>query len=246
MNKTLTAEVERLPAERPAQDSMMVLIERMATDPQVNPEKLMQLIDVKERWEANEARKAFVEALAAFKSDPPKLLKDRQVSFDTGRGKTEYAHADLGKACQVIGASLGAYGLSHRWETEQLEGGVIRVTCVLTHKFGHSERVSLQAGADQSGGKNNIQAIGSTVTYLERYTLLAATGIAAEGQDDDGARGGAAPMISEDQILTLNTLIKDTGADQKTFFAFFKIPDLYHMPAARYDQAVRMLESKKK
>jgi hypothetical protein len=57
--------------------------------------------------------------------------------------------------------------------------------------MGHSEEGAVLEGApDTSGSKNSIQAVGSTVSYLERYTLLAATGLAAKDQDDDG-RGGA-------------------------------------------------------
>lgn len=68
---------------------------------------------------------------------------------------------------------------------------MIRVTCVLTHSRGHSERVWLQAARDDSGNKNSIQAVGSTVTYLQRYTLLAATGMAVQDQRDDDGAGGA-------------------------------------------------------
>ena len=39
-------------------------------------------------------------------------------------------------------------------------------------------------GADQSGSKNGFQAIGSAVTYLQRYTLKAALGLSAEVDDD--------------------------------------------------------------
>jgi hypothetical protein len=46
----------------------------------------------------------------------------------------------------------------------------------------------MSAPPDASGGKNTIQQIASTVTYLQRYTLLAITGVATKGQDDD-ARG---------------------------------------------------------
>jgi ERF superfamily len=60
------------------------------------------------------------------------------------------------------------------------------VTCILTHQMGHSEETTLAGAPDNSGSKNSIQAIGSTVTYLERYTLLAATGLAAANGDNDG------------------------------------------------------------
>jgi len=152
----------------------------------VDLEKLTQLTALYERWEANEAKKAFISALNAFKVEPPSLVKNKRVHFDTSRGATDYTHATLDNVSINIGKALSKHGLSHRWDVEQMQGGVIRVTCVLTHERGHSERVPLEGVPDTSGSKNSIQAVGSTVTYLQRYTLLAATGMAVQDQDDDG------------------------------------------------------------
>lgn len=185
--------------------ALMKIIERAATDPQFDVAKLEQLLAVKERWEATEARKAFVAALGAFKANPPELTKNKHVSFETSKGTTEYHHATLDQVSLVIGQALSQHGLSHRWETEQVDGGLIRVTCVLTHTLGHSERVTMQAGRDESGGKNSIQGLGSTVTYLQRYTLLAATGMAVKGQDDDGKgpKGGMDEGAIADHIAAM-------------------------------------------
>ena len=160
-------------------------------------DQLTKLMDLQDRWQATEARKAFVAALNQFKADPPVLVKSKAVSF--GAGKTSYKHATLDQVSSVIGAALSKVGIAHRWETEQLEGGMIRVTCVLTHELGHSERVPLMASPDTSGSKNAIQAVGSTVTYLQRYTLLAATGMAVQDQDDDGRLGKGKEMPDDEK-----------------------------------------------
>ena len=152
--------------------------------------KLSALLDLQERYEKTEARKAFVAALTAFKNDPPEIFKSKTVDFSTQKGRTHYKHAGLSDVSSIIGAALSKVGISHRWETEQLDGGIIRVTAILTHALGHSERTPLQAKPDESGNKNSIQAVGSTVTYLQRYTLLSATGMAvSDGTDDDGRQG---------------------------------------------------------
>jgi hypothetical protein len=65
--------------------------------------------------------------------------------------------------------------------------------------MGHSERTPLEASPDASGGKNGIQAVGSTVTYLQRYTLLSATGMAVQDQDDDGRGGKRMPEAEVEQ-----------------------------------------------
>lgn len=148
--------------------------------------QLEKLLDLQDRWERNEAKKAFVKAMAAFKENPPTIVKDKQASFN---GKPQYSFANLAQVSAVIGRALSAHGLSASWKTEQ-DGSAIKVTCVLTHVEGHSESCSLSAGADTSGSKNAIQAIGSTKSYLEKYTLLAITGLAADDQDDDGNTAG--------------------------------------------------------
>ena len=191
---------------------------QLAVEKGADVERLAQLMDLQQKWEANEARKAYVGAMGRFKAEPPKLVKNKQVSF----GQTSYAHATLDQVSAVVGKALSAVGISHRWEVEQ--GEFIRVTCVLTHELGHSERTVLQAPADTSGSKNAIQSIGSTVTYLQRYSLLAATGMAVEGQDDDGRGASAGPGMDEGQradFLASITGAGDVAELQKVFTAAY-------------------------
>ncbi|WP_080398455.1 ERF family protein [Burkholderia pseudomallei] len=55
--------------------------------------------------------------------------------------------------------------------------------------MGHSKMVTMSGAPDNSGKKNAIQQAASTITYLQRYTLLAATGMSTKDDDDDGAGG---------------------------------------------------------
>jgi ERF superfamily protein len=158
---------------------------QMAVQQGADIEKLQKLMDLQERWEKNEARKAFAAAMVAFKGEPLEIMKNKRVSFETSKGRTEYDHATLHNVCVNIIEALRKHGIAHTWKTSTADGKV-NVTCVLRHSMGHEETVTLDAKADDSGGKNGIQAIGSTITYLQRYSLLAATGLAVKGQDDDG------------------------------------------------------------
>ena len=144
-------------------------------------DKLEKLLALQERYDANEAKKAFSVALSAFKQAGITVSKNKKISF----GQTKYNHATLDNVCDTVGEELSKHGLSFRWHTEQNEGKV-KVTCVLMHVQGHSESVSLESNPDTSGSKNSIQAIGSAVTYLQRYTLLSITGTASAEIDDDG------------------------------------------------------------
>lgn len=149
--------------------------------------QIEKLLDLQMKWEANEARKAFVADMAAFKRNPPQIVKDKLVGYENRDGTfTGYKHATLGNVTNAIIEGLSEHGFSHRWDVRQ-NGAMVEVDCIITHRLGHSEKVSMQAGKDDSGKKNAIQQVASSVSYLQRYTLLAATGLATHDHlDDDG------------------------------------------------------------
>jgi hypothetical protein len=205
-------------------------------------EKLEKLLTLQERWEAREAQKAYNKAMAAFKENPPKIEKDKTVKIPhkDGHGVTTYNHATLANVTQTINAELSKYGLNASWRTKQ--NGTIEVTCRISHSAGHFEETTLSAPADSSGSKNSIQAIGSTVTYLERYTLLAITGLAAEEQDDDGKSSGV-PMVSEEELLTLNDWMVSAGKSKEQVCEFLKINDIKEMTKPMYSKVLSSLKA---
>lgn len=187
---------------------------QLAVGQNADIDKLEKLMNLQLRWEANQAKKAFVAAMNAFKADPPEIIKNKLVAF----GQTSYNYATLDHACKQITEGLSKHDISHRWRIEQNDA-LIRVTCILTHDLGHSEETTLSAGADMSGSKNAIQGIGSTVTYLERYTLLAATGLAAANTDTDGK---APEWAKLQEYLDAMMTAPNLKVLQDTFKAAFK------------------------
>lgn len=141
-------------------------------------EKLMAL---QERWEANQARKSFFEAFTNFQSEAPDLRKTKGVDF----GNTKYKFAPLADIARQIGPVLKKHNLNYRWEITDT-ATEIKVTCLVSHVDGHTERTTMQSGADTSGSKNSIQARGSAIEYLKRYTLVGALGLTTADEDMDG------------------------------------------------------------
>lgn len=205
--------------------------------------QLQKLMDLQERWEANEARKAYVRAMSAFKAEPIEILKDKEVDFTSQKGRTHYSHASLANVVDAVVARMGSFGLSHRWDVKQEEGAVV-VACVITHEQGHSERVEMIAPKDDTGNKNVIQQIGSTITYLQRYTLMSACGLAAKDMDDDGKRAESSAVITESQATDLKAKAEEVGADKEKFLSYFGIESLADLPATRFKEAVNMLNAK--
>jgi hypothetical protein len=147
-------------------------------------ERIQKLMDLQDRWEAKQALHAFNAALAAFKKNPPTIIKDLlNKQYNSW-------YTSLGNLVNTVNASMGEHGLSASWEIEQ--GELIAVTCILEHVLGHSRRVRLEGPPDTSGSKNTLQQIRSTLTYLKGATFEAVTGIASRqnNADDDGNGAG--------------------------------------------------------
>lgn len=223
----------------------MEMLDRAVTQ-NASVETLTQLMNLQERWEANQARKAFDEAMAAAKANMPAILKTKKVDFTTQKGRTSYQYEDLASIMNQIGPVLSANGLSIRYRTQAELNQPISVTCIISHRMGHSEENTLTAGRDDSGNKNSIQAIGSTVTYLQRYTLKAALGLAAAADDDGGKADDTTGVITEAEREIILTMVNDTETDIAKFCEFMQIESVKDMPAAKFRRAVNMLESKKR
>jgi len=205
-------------------------------------DKLEKLMDLQVRWEQGNARKAYHEAMTAFKANPPEIDKNKRVKYQTSKGTTEYNHADLFNVTEKINTELSKYGLSSSWTTAQNEK-MISVTCRITHVQGHSESTTLSAMPDDSGGKNSIQAIGSAVTYLQRYTLLALCGLATKEQDNDGQ--GTVTYISDKQKSHLVDMMNSKGVDESKFLSYMNVESWEKIPEDQFQKALAALKSAK-
>lgn len=203
-------------------------------------EKLMAL---HERYESNQARKSFDEAMAAAKSEIPTIIKNREVDFSSSKGRTNYRHEDLAEIARTVDPILSRHGLSYRFRVTSNLNEPVTVTCILSHRSGHSEETTLSAGRDDSGNKNSIQAVGSAITYLQRYTLKAALGLAASN-DDDGDKADEPDYISREQMTQLVELADEVGADKERFCKYLRVGSLAEIPANKFDHAVALLEAK--
>ena len=177
------------------ENAVLSLVERFASNPDLDPEKAEKLIAIfingqRKMLEISDEQ-AFAHAMADFKKNPPEIIK-RKVAKMKGIAKgsgreyeMQYSYADL---CEYTDAAMP--GLAERgitWSFPFSESnGVITVSCILRYGLYSHVPTTLSAAADTSGSKNDIQAKGSTISYLERYTLCGATGLTAAMPDTDG------------------------------------------------------------
>lgn len=144
-----------------------------------------KLMDLKDRHDETVARKAFIEAMSAFKAHAISVVKDKTNSQYSSK------YVSLGNLVSTVTPFLSQHGLSVHWELDQSSG--IKVTCIVRHGMGHSESVSMVCPPDKSGSKNPIQEIKSAITYAKACTFESICGLASTDAnlDDDGNHGAA-------------------------------------------------------
>lgn len=186
------------------ENTMLTVIERLATDSAADIGKLEKMLDMQERVLNRNAAQSFAADMAAMQSEMPRVLELAQGH------NTKYAR--LEDINDAIRPTLQKFGFCITFRIDQPSTELVSVTAVCSHKLGHSEHASMTLPIDKSGNKNAVQAIGSTVSYGKRYTMCALLNIST-GDDTNGA--GLTPPPQEPE----NTKPKELPAISDEGFA---------------------------
>ena len=177
------------------------MIER-AIDKGASFEVIDKLYQLNERHEAAQAKKAFHSAMSVFQGCVQMAHKSASASFRTKNGgQMGYSFASLDDVIKVARPALQKSGLSYTFKVKQ-EASTVTVNCTISHGDGHSESCALSSPLDVSGQKNALQQIGSTISYLRRYTLCSALGIATSDDLDDGHMYDSG--VQEGELVQIN------------------------------------------
>uniref|UniRef100_A0A6H1ZFJ8 Putative Erf family protein n=1 Tax=viral metagenome TaxID=1070528 RepID=A0A6H1ZFJ8_9ZZZZ len=161
---------------------------QMAIEKGASIEALEKLMNLQERWEANQAKKAFNEAMAGFQGECP-IIKKKKDGGTTEGGKVAYKYAELGMIVSQVSPILQKYGLSYSFKTE-FPVGKVKAICIAKHLLGHSEPTEVEMPlATKTKIMNDPQQTGATITYAKRYSFCNAFGIMTEGEDIDAQVG---------------------------------------------------------
>jgi hypothetical protein len=228
----------------PAAPTPMALIQT-ALAQNIDADKLEKLLDLQERWNKDRAIEAYSEAMNACQQELPLVFRDRTNSHT----KAKYATLEsLQEPIKPVYLKHG-FSLSHGTADSPLANHY-RCICDVTHRGGHTKQYFLDLPADDRGingstNKTPVQAIGSTLTYGQRYLEQRIFNVTIAGQDNDGNRPRQAVAISEEQEITLREWIENKGADLAAFLKAFDIEKLSDLPAAKFPNALDMLKRRK-
>jgi hypothetical protein len=219
--------------------SLIEAIGRTATDPSTDVDKLDRLIGLYERITARSAKTAYAAALAEMQHELPTIDERGEIKLGDQVQNTYALWEDINEAIKPV---LSRHGFALSFRTGR-EGEEVVVTGVLSHRDGHSEETTMRLPSDTSGGKNPIQAIGSSTSYGKRYIAAALLNLTSRGEDDDGVAGGGG-LITEAQRDALLILAKEAGANKRKFCKFFGVESVNDLPSRDYKKAENLLKAK--
>lgn len=148
-------------------------------------EVISELLKREQEIKREMQRSTFIKAKVRLQSNMPLIKKNIEVvTIDKDGKMTGYNYAPDEEIKKVIQPYLKKYGFTYRYEFTGDEQ-TITCTCFLAHIDGYEEKSSMTSNRDNSEDMNNIQSIGSTRTYLQRYTLSSVLGLSFD-QDNDG------------------------------------------------------------
>lgn len=205
-------------------DPFLVMIERAASDPRVDIDKMERLFRMKLEHDASKAKTAYLQALAAMQPELPVITKHGVIGKNvkdergqnTGKQEAMTKYARWEDVVEGITPILAEHGFSLSFRIAQPTPDRVSVSGVLGHRDGHTEETTLALPIDSSGAKNNVQGWGSSVSYGKRYTAFALLNISARGEDDDGVTGGG---LSDEERLSTGPRDPETGRLLSTYDA---------------------------
>jgi ERF superfamily len=206
--------------------AVLALINRIALDACADVDKLDRVMALYERLKAKEAELAYNAAKGRIlkKLAGIKIIKNRPALYKIENGKPRngtceaFKYAPLEEIDKHLRPLLAEEQMDLSYSDEPLESGGILIRGRLKHlPSGHYEDSFMPAPLDTTGGKSQVQAVGSTNSFLRRYVTCNIFNIVVVGDDDDGNGG----TIGEAQMQTILDLINKAKVGPK-FLKYMK------------------------
>jgi hypothetical protein len=245
--------------------ALISAIERAASNPRINLDKMDRLLAMQERILSQHRESIFNTAMAAAQAEMGRVNTDAR----NDQTHSLYAtYAAIDRALRPIYTKHG-FGLSFD-EADSPKPDHVRVVCLVTHVGGYSRLYHRDMPADGKGAKGGdvmtkTHAVGSAQSYGMRYLVKGifnvAIGADPEDMDDDGnAAGGREPQraapqgkpatqaprstgngtgrCTGPQATMLKKRIDNAGIPEREFYRKFEVSSVEELPFTKVDEAV--------
>ena len=232
--------VMQCPAPVSESQQLMTVIERIAVDPNADIDKLERLLDMQERIMNKNAEKEFNTSLANMQSEIPEIKQNGKIGLKGGGTQNKYAKfEDINNVVKPI---LQQHGFAISFRVSHQES-LILIKGVLVHTAGHREETTIRLPQDTSANKNNVQGVGSSISYGKRYAMCALLNITTRDEDDDGNASTVARVISQPQANAIIGLLNDTDSIQ-AFCEKYEIPSINKLPVEHFELALARIHQR--
>lgn len=208
------------------------IIEKMATNPDVDVVKLEKMLDMQERIMAKQAEIDFNIAMTEMQPNIP-IIKHTKKAHNS-------SYAPYDEIERTIKPVYTKHGFSIRFN-QKSESEFTTYTCILSHKNGHSVSADIRLPNDTSGGKNAIQSVASTVSYAKRYLVSMLLNIATTNEDNDG---NSFATVTDEQSKALENLAEQVGMNIENFVGYFEASSISDIKQSDYRKAYAILMKK--
>jgi hypothetical protein len=183
---TLQAVPDTTSAMATAAQHAMSVIERMASDPNVDVDKFERFMQMRERELARSAQEQFNAAMAAAQAEM------RAIAADAYNSQTKSKYASCAALDRVLRPIYVKHGFAMSFNTDDAPAAdMLRVLCDVTHAGGHCKTYRIDMPADGKGAKGGdvmtkTHATGAASSYGQRYLLKMIWNVAVGDDDNDG------------------------------------------------------------
>lgn len=235
---------QEIVASQPEAQSVMELVMRAVKDPECDPAKMMQLLELSRQIRADEAAQAYsIAMVAAQKEMDP-------VRTNAANKQTSSRYATYDALNNAIRPIYSKHGFAVSWDTGG-DGPMdhVRVLANVMHESGHTKVYHFDIPADGKGAKGGdvqtkTHAAGSAFKYGRRYLLGGIFDIVIwDGTDDDGNAAGGSGLITADQMEDLKLVIDRTGSDPEKVCKHFSLESMSQITKKQLPRIIEALNS---
>ena len=173
------------------------------------------------------------------------------INVYKGTAAYNYNYADLGVILDMLRQTLPKYEIAII-QTPSNDGANACVTTMLSHSSGEWIKDSVSCQIEMAKGNSAIQCLGSSITYLRRYSCSAIAGLTQTDNDasirtDDDPEGEQSQpielirMASKLEIKSVKDMAAEAGVDIANVTKGLKLKAISDMTSEQAERAIRKL-----
>ena len=225
-----------------SEPNLLSVIAAAVADPRIDVEKMERLLAMHEKITTEQRRIDFFAALARIQAAIPQIDQKGMIHDKQGVIRSRYAKIEHIDA--ILKPLLSEEGFAMSFDSAAAPNGGYLLSCMLSHKGGHSEVKSLVLPLDKSDFRSNVQSVGSTISYGKRTLKKMHLDIIEVHEDDDGQ--GGAKKISEDQARDFEAAVQETKGNPALFLKHMEAESFSDILVRDIPKALAALDKKRR